>query len=932
MKKLRHQGRVDRDIIAVATGASDKEPQMAKFLLAPFLVIVAALLACTEAAPTLTPAETPTPRSSATPPALQAKPPVPEDTEATPRSTPETKPLPEAEPETSAITEYPANPNRITGTGEAQEQTPIPASTHTPVHVPAPTLSPEERQALQLANEKIRLWAVEKVRPAVVFLGDTSWRASTGFIYRTEGETAYILTDAESVRFMDRTPVITYNGTRLIGDIRSKWNSPLAVVQVCCAEFHSIEFSDEETPQAGDELTTLGYTGSPDESADQYTTTVTGTRVQDGDHLHRNYRILRTDHRPNHVQAGSPLFDHHGRVAGILAQLGAPGDVISTDSIREALPFLEGLEPRWKPAPTARWSAGEMRRRLMHLQVTIEGRDHKIGNGFVYKTEGRSAYIAASYTTASLLAAEDLGKLQVVTYDGLRMAGDLFWDGEPVALIRTCCADFEPLEFSVDDTLDPDDRLIGLGYATGQDSPFSYAEATVTTVLAEDGYSLAILDTPLSHIEFPSFGQPLSDEEGTVAGILTSKEEWGEELVVPAGPMREMLSRLELMALDWTPDTVVPTAPTQDWYPAEIPKWSADQVRPGIVHIGEALYKIGTGFVYRTEGETAYIVTYSERVGYRDRVPVITHHGRRMEADILWEPDAALAVLRVCCGDFEPLELSEDGTLEVGDPITALGHPLGPENPMSYIRANIREKAVNYDGHHIADADRPLSPPKAYWGGTWMGAPAFNDQGHVAGIVIGHRDDHDTVMSADSAREILSHLETLQPNWQPSRIDAINPYEHGYWHTWPELQAEDDNKTEPFVQIKGTGPGQDRFRYWFQARCDVPVRRIVAALIEFPLQDQDFIPSERPTWTPVELVIDGNGLETERWMKWGPESYQGTMHYVPDETTGLLMDTLSQGAHLLEIIKNPDTGTPEYHRFVVVGSENVIGPVVEACR
>ena len=67
-------------------------------------------------------------------------------------------------------------------------------------------------------------------------------------------------------------------------------------------------------------------------------------------------------------------------------------------------------------------------------------------------------------------------------------------------------------------------------------------------------------------------------------------------------------------------------------------------------------------------------------------------------------------------------------------------------------------------------------------------------------------------------------------------------------------------------------------------------------------------------------------------MKWGPESYQGTMHYVPDETTGPLMDALSRGAHLLEIIKNPDTGTPEYHWFVVVGSENVIGPVVDACR
>ena len=67
-------------------------------------------------------------------------------------------------------------------------------------------------------------------------------------------------------------------------------------------------------------------------------------------------------------------------------------------------------------------------------------------------------------------------------------------------------------------------------------------------------------------------------------------------------------------------------------------------------------------------------------------------------------------------------------------------------------------------------------------------------------------------------------------------------------------------------------------------------------------------------------------------MKWGPEAYRTTFYYVPDETTGPLVDALSQGALLLEIIKNPDTWTPEYHWFVVVESENVITPVLEACR
>ncbi len=691
---------------------------------------------------------------------------------ATPMAT--TVPNPAVELETPSNTASPANHSGTTRIDEVQEQTFIPSPTSTTVYVPTPTLPPKESYALQLANEQIRQWAVEKIRPAVVFLGDANSSASTGFIYRTEGEIGYILTDAKRVENLDRIPVIIHGGTRLVGDVHSKWNSPLAVVQVCCKQFHSVEFADDEIPQSGDELTILGFNGGPEESADQNTTTV--TRVQHINHLDRGYRVLKTDHIPNHVQAGSPLFDDNWRVAGILAQLGTPGDAIAADSIVEVLPFLESLEPRWQPAPKARWSAGEMRRRLIHLEVPFEGRYYKIGNGFVYKTAGGSAYIAASFTTTSPLATEDIGKIQVVTYDGLRMEGDLFWDEEPVALIRACCADFKPLEFSEDRVLEVDDHLIALGHATGQDSPVSYVESNVTTVSVKDGHSLATLDILLSRIEYPSFGQPLFDEEGKVSGILTSNGLPEYERVLSVDSTAEILSRLELSAQNWRPENTASPAMQEAGTRLRHYGWSAAQARPGIVHVGESLNKIGAGFIYRTEGETAYIVTHSERVGYRDKVPVITYHGRRIEADILWQPDTTLVVLRACCGDFQSLQFSEDGTLEVGDQVTALGHPLGPENPASYVRANIKETDVNYDGHQIADTDRALRAPSAYWGGSWLGTPAFNDHGHVVGIVIGHRDGQDTVMSAGSVREILPHLEAMQPNWQPNRITVANPY------------------------------------------------------------------------------------------------------------------------------------------------------------
>ena len=856
-------------------------------------------------------------------------------TQATLTSTPQA-PTPEPEPATPTLTpDYTHSPTLT------PDRTPspslilayVPTPTMTPDHFATPTLAPEERHALELANKKPQQEELQRLLPAVALLGYEAWPDLIGVIYKREGKTAYILTDAESIRYMDRIPVITHDGIRRVGDIFSKWNSPLAVVKVCCGEFNSIEFSDNETPQVGDELTTMGYTSGPDKPASRSTTILTGTRVQDGNHLDHSYRILETDHIPNHVETGSPLLDYQGSVVGILREY---GNAISADSIRKVLPTLESLEPRWNPGSTPPWSAGEMRRKLIHLQVTLEGRNYKIGNGFVYKTEGRSLYIATSSTAAYVVAAEEIGKIQVVTYDGLKMEGDLFWDGDPMALIRACCADFDPLEFLENGVLEPGDRIIGLGYATGQDNPGSYVEADVTTVSTENGYSLATLNFPLSHLEFPSSGQPVFDEDGIVAGILTSADWLGEELALPAGPMREILSRLELMAKDWTRDTTASTAPAQDWDPAETLQWSADQVRPGIVHVGDSLHRIGVGFVYRTEGDTAYIVTHSEEVVDRYRVPVITYQGHRMEADIFWEPFLPVAILRVCCGDFEPLEFSDDGTLEAGDQFTTLGYSMGPGNPASYTRANITETAVTYDGHHIANTDLAhIFYGDIPWIVTPMGAPAFNDQGRVVGMVIAHPEipvHPDTIVPADFLQGIITHLETLQPNWDPRGITVTNFYEHGYWRTWPELQAKDDNKRDPFVQIKGNGPKWDEFGYWFQAKCDVTAKTIVAALIERPHRDEEFISTEQGTWTLVKLVIDGKDVGTARWMKWGPESYSGTIHYVPEETIGSLMDTLSLGAHLLEIIKNPDTRTPEYHRFVVTGSENVVGPVAEACR
>ena len=390
--------------------------------------------------------------------------------------------------------------------------------TQTPVHqsTPLPTASPRTDSSSEpdLTEQRLRLWHaeqhaaqeaadLERLSRPIVFLGDGD-NGSAGFVYKVVQETAYVITDADRIEFMDRIPVISYDGTRRMGDIFSQWNSPVAVVKVCCGEFDSVEFSPDGILKVGDEVATVGYTRGRDALKSEFSgpvesSTVTDVHVGDLGHYNHDYQIVDIDRVFNHVESGLPLFDSEGLVVGIVTEYGGPGSAISADSIRDTLHLLEGLEPKWKPIPTVQWSADDVRRKLMHLGES----DYKVGVGLVYKTEGETAYIAASIHSIRLWSKEywNGGKLKmpVISYNGDRMEGDVFWEGGPVALIRVCCGDFDSLEFSDKEMLEPGEELAGLGYAGGPDNPASYIEATVIYVPVYGefaDYPIAFLDVP----------------------------------------------------------------------------------------------------------------------------------------------------------------------------------------------------------------------------------------------------------------------------------------------------------------------------------------------------------------------------------------------------------------------------------------------------
>ncbi|HLS26201.1 MAG TPA: trypsin-like peptidase domain-containing protein [Beutenbergiaceae bacterium] len=138
----------------------------------------------------------------------------------------------------------------------------------------------------------------------------------------------------------------------------------------------------------------------------------------------------------------------------------------------------------------------------------------------------------------------------------------------------------------------------------------------------------------------------------------------------------------------------------------------ADAVLPSTVFIqvragGEGF--TGSGFVFDDEG---HIVTNEHVIapaleGSESRVVVTFHDGVEREAEIVGATrDYDLAVLKVDRTDVAALTLGDSDALQVGDPVVAIGAPLGLEGTVTsgIVSAQNRAVRVGADGSTFINA------------------------------------------------------------------------------------------------------------------------------------------------------------------------------------------------------------------------------------
>ncbi len=139
----------------------------------------------------------------------------------------------------------------------------------------------------------------------------------------------------------------------------------------------------------------------------------------------------------------------------------------------------------------------------------------------------------------------------------------------------------------------------------------------------------------------------------------------------------------------------------------------------------------GSGFVFDDRG---HIVTNNHVVAAAGggRVSVVGSDGRRLTADVIGtDPASDIAVLRVTpAGPLTPMQLADPAGIRVGEPVLAVGSPLGLSGTVTAGIVSALDRPVRLGGsgrQTAVQTDASINPGNS-------GGPLVNARGEVIGV------------------------------------------------------------------------------------------------------------------------------------------------------------------------------------------------------
>ena len=235
--------------------------------------------------------------------------------------------------------------------------------------------------------------------------------------------------------------------------------------------------------------------------------------------------------------------------------------------------------------------------------------------------------------------------------------------------------------------------------------------------------------------------------------------------------------------------TPVPTArprPTATPPAASSRSEMVSRVRPSVVRINTRTGS-GSGVIYETDGQTAYIVTNHHVVEGSAQVTITVNDRQNYQGMVLGTNSVQdLAVVRICCGNFQALPFGNAADLQGGEDVIAMGYPLGFPGEASVSRGIVSR--VIYDPAHRSDViqtDAAINPGNS-------GGPLLSMAGEILGInTFGYRqteaglplDGLDFAISGTVVQQLLPGLQAsvtaAAPTPTPSRPRPTPSYGGG---------------------------------------------------------------------------------------------------------------------------------------------------------
>ena len=178
---------------------------------------------------------------------------------------------------------------------------------------------------------------------------------------------------------------------------------------------------------------------------------------------------------------------------------------------------------------------------------------------------------------------------------------------------------------------------------------------------------------------------------------------------------------------------------------------------------------LGSGFIIHEDG---YVVTNHHVIDRARQIKVELADGRKLDADLVSsDPEADLAVLKIASeAPLQPLELGDSADLMIGEPVIAVGNPMGFSHSVSTgIVSALHRDLKGPDGHAVlgdlVQTDAAINPGNS-------GGPLLNAYGQVIGINTAIRGDAQNIgfsIPVNRLRDLVPEL--LNPS-QVTKVDV----------------------------------------------------------------------------------------------------------------------------------------------------------------